>query len=59
VLDLGVLPVALWEGSAERIRGFEATFESLGPSAKAIQLLSGLAIAFEVVGALIRLVCLG
>jgi len=45
VLDLGVLPVALREGSAERIRGFEATFEPLGLSALAIQVLSGLAMA--------------
>lgn len=59
VLDLGVLPVALREGSAERIRGFEATFEPLGLSALAIQVLSALAIAFVVVGALIRLGGLG
>lgn len=35
VLDLGVLPLALRERSAERIRGFEATFEPLGLTALA------------------------
>ena len=42
VLDLGVLPVALREHSAERIRGFEATFEPLGLSALAVQVVTGL-----------------
>ena len=42
VLALGVLPVALREGSAMRIRDFEATFEPLGLSALAIQVITGL-----------------
>jgi putative copper export protein len=42
VLDLGVLPAALRERSAERIRGFEATFEPLGLTALAIQVVTGL-----------------
>ena len=46
VLDLGVLPVALREGSAERVRSFEASFEPLGLSALAIQVLSGLALGW-------------
>ncbi|MCP9838330.1 hypothetical protein KBY84_12585 [Cyanobium sp. N.Huapi 1H5] len=55
VLDLGVLPRALRERSAERIRDFEAIFEPLGLTALAIQVIIALAIAFVVVGALIRL----
>jgi len=51
VLDLGVLPKALRERSAGAIRTFEETFEPLG--------LTALAIAFVVVGALIRLGGLG
>ena len=43
----GVLPRALREHSAAQIRAFEETFEPLG--------LTALAIAFVVVGALIRL----
>ena len=46
LLDLGVLPVALREGSAERVRSFEASFEPLGLSALAIQVLSGLALGW-------------
>jgi putative copper export protein len=48
VLDLGVLPLALRERSAERIRGFEATFEPLGLTALAIQVATGLAMAWIV-----------
>jgi uncharacterized membrane protein len=47
VLDLGVLPRALRAQSATPIHAFEETFEPLG--------LTALAIAFVVVGALIRL----
>ena len=36
VPDLGVLPVALRERNAERMRSFEASFEPLGISALAI-----------------------
>jgi uncharacterized membrane protein len=46
VLDLRVLPRALKEQSAQRIRDFEELFEPLG--------LTALAIAFVVVGGLIR-----
>ena len=42
VLDLGVLPRALREGSAATIRAFEETFEPLGLTALAIQALTGL-----------------
>lgn len=42
VLDLGVLPRALQERSAERIRDFEAIFEPLGLTALAIQVITGL-----------------
>jgi putative copper export protein len=42
VLDLGVLPGALRQGSAAAIRGFEETFEPLGLTALAIQVLTGL-----------------
>ncbi len=42
VLDLGVLPVALRERRAERIRDFEETFEPLGLTALAIQVITGL-----------------
>ncbi|WP_398331292.1 hypothetical protein [Vulcanococcus sp.] len=44
--DLRVLPKALQEQSAQRIRDFEELFEPLG--------LTALAIAFVVVGGLIR-----
>jgi putative copper export protein len=47
VLDLGVLPRALRAQSAAPIRSLEETFEPLG--------ITALAIAFVVVGALIRL----
>jgi hypothetical protein len=47
VLDLGVLPRALQQRNAAAIRSFEETFEPLG--------LTALAIAFVVVGAMIRL----
>jgi putative copper export protein len=46
LLDLGVLPIALRESSAERVRFFEASFEPLGLSALAIQVLSGLALGW-------------
>jgi putative copper export protein len=42
VLDLGVLPRALRERSAAQIRAFEETFEPLGLTALAIQVLTGL-----------------
>jgi putative copper export protein len=42
VLDLGVLPRALRERSAAAIRSFEETFEPLGLTALAIQVLTGL-----------------
>ena len=42
VLDLGVLPKALRERSAAAIRSFEETFEPLGLTALAIQVLTGL-----------------
>ena len=42
LLDLGVLPRALREGSAAAIRSFEETFEPLGLTALAIQVLTGL-----------------
>jgi uncharacterized membrane protein len=42
VLDLGVLPGALRQGSAAAIRSFEETFEPLGLTALAIQVLTGL-----------------
>ena len=42
VLDLGVLPKALRERDAAAIRAFEETFEPLGLSALAIQVVSGL-----------------
>ncbi len=41
VLDLGVLPRALREGSATAIRGFEEMFEPLGLTALAIQVVTG------------------
>jgi putative copper export protein len=41
VLDLGVLPQALRERSAQRIRAFEEMFEPLGLSALAIQVITG------------------
>jgi len=41
VLDLGVLPTALREQSAQRIRNFEALFEPLGLTALAIQVVTG------------------
>lgn len=51
VLDPGVLPRALREHSAAQIRAFEETFEPL--------LITALAIAFVVVGGLLRLGGLG
>ncbi len=42
VLDLGVLPRALREQNADRIRDFEAIFEPLGLTALAIQVITGL-----------------
>ena len=42
VLDLGVLPRALRERSGAQIRAFEETFEPLGLTALAIQVLTGL-----------------
>ena len=42
VLDLGVLPRALREQSAQRIRDFEELFEPLGLTALAIQVVTGL-----------------
>jgi putative copper export protein len=42
VLDLGVLPRALREGQAAPIRAFEETFEPLGLTALAIQVVTGL-----------------
>jgi putative copper export protein len=42
VLDLGVLPRALRAQSAAQIRAFEETFEPLGLTALAIQVLTGL-----------------
>ena len=42
VLDLGVLPRALREQSAASIRSFEETFEPLGLTALAIQVVTGL-----------------
>ncbi len=41
VLDLGVLPQALREQSAQRIRAFEEMFEPLGLAALAIQVITG------------------
>ncbi len=41
VLDLGVLPRALREHSAAAIRAFEETFEPLGLTALAIQVVTG------------------
>jgi putative copper export protein len=46
VLDLGVLPRALREQSAAAIRSFEETFEPLGLTALAIQVISGLWMAW-------------
>jgi hypothetical protein len=66
VTDLGVLPRALRERSAAAIGGFEETFETPGLPALVLHGLAwhicgitGLAIAFEVVGVLIRLGGLG
>ena len=42
VLDLGLLPRALRERSAAKIRGFDEVFEPLGLTALAVQLLTGL-----------------
>lgn len=42
VLDLGVLPRALRERSAESIREFEEVFEPLGLTALALQVITGL-----------------
>jgi putative copper export protein len=46
VLDLGVLPRALREQSAAAIRSFEETFEPLGLTALAIQVISVLWMAW-------------
>ena len=46
VLDLGVLPRALRQRSAAAIRDFEDTFEPLGLTALAIQVLTGLGMAW-------------
>lgn len=46
VLDLGVLPRALRQQSAAAIRDFEETFEPLGLTALAIQVLTGLAMGW-------------
>ena len=46
VPDLGVLPLAPRDRSAERVRSFEASFEPLGLSALAIQVLGGLALGW-------------
>lgn len=46
VLDLGVLPRALREGSAAPIRTYEEIFEPLGLTALALQVLTGLAMAW-------------
>lgn len=46
VLDLGVLPKALRERRAAGIRDFEETFEPLGLTALAIQVFTGLAMAW-------------
>lgn len=46
VLDLGVLPRALRQRSAAVIRDFEETFEPLGLTALAIQVLTGLAMGW-------------
>ena len=42
VLDLGVLPQALRQRRAQLIRSFEETFEPLGLTALAIQVMTGL-----------------
>ena len=55
VLDLGVLPRASRAQSSAQVRAFEEVFEPLVLTALAIQVLTALAIAFVVVGALIRL----
>lgn len=46
VLDLGVLPKALRQRSAAQIRNFEETFEPLGLTALALQVLTGLWISW-------------
>lgn len=46
VLDLGVLPRALKAGSAEPIRTFEESFEPLGLVSLAIQVVTGLWMAW-------------
>lgn len=46
VLDLGVLPRALRHRSAAAIRSFEETFEPLGLTALAIQVITGLWMAW-------------
>ncbi|MCS5699469.1 CopD family protein [Cyanobium sp. FGCU-52] len=46
VLDLGVLPQALRERSAQRIRAFEELFEPLGLGALAIQVITGACMAW-------------
>ncbi|MBE9171649.1 CopD family protein [Cyanobium sp. LEGE 06143] len=46
VLDLGVLPRALRQASAAPIRAYEEVFEPLGLTALAIQVITGLAMAW-------------
>lgn len=46
VLNLGVLPRALREKSAASIRSYEDTFEPLGLTALAIQVVTGLGMAW-------------
>ncbi|MCP9793219.1 CopD family protein [Vulcanococcus limneticus] len=46
VLALGVLPGALRQGSAAAIRSFEERFEPLGLTALALQVATGLALAW-------------
>jgi putative copper export protein len=46
VLNLGVLPRALREKSAAAIRSYEDTFEPLGLTALAIQVVTGLGMAW-------------
>jgi putative copper export protein len=46
VLDLAVLPLALQERNAGRIRSFEAMFEPLGLRALGIQVITGVGMAW-------------
>jgi putative copper export protein len=47
VLDLGVLPRALRDRSAAAIRSFEETFEPLGLTARAIQVVAGMLVGVK------------